>query len=144
MIDSVAAADRVLFGEDLYCFGRSITEVGGHADTVGPREIVLSYKVLYHPVRGYIKVFDGIEISGDRVPNGDLEMMQKAGAVSIEDSRVHLTDEGTAGAVSPPSSLPPPPFSGLLQQTASAVSDSRVAMMLLVLISVFPFQAMPR
>ena len=75
MIDSVAAADRVLFGEDLYCFGRSITEVGGHADTVGPREIVLSYKVLYHPVRGYIKVFDGIEISGDRVPNGDLEMI---------------------------------------------------------------------
>ena len=73
MIDSVAFADRALFGEYLYSAGRSITEVKGHADTIGPQEIVLSYKMLYHPVLGYIKVFDGIEISG--VPKDNLEII---------------------------------------------------------------------
>ena len=64
MIDSSAAASRMLFGEVLYGAGRSITEIRGHADTIHPHEIVISYKVLHHPVRGYINVFDGIEISG--------------------------------------------------------------------------------
>ena len=73
MIDSSAVAGRMLFGEVLYGAGRSITEVRGHADTIRPHEIVISYKVLHHPVRGYIKVFDGIEISG--VPRDNLEII---------------------------------------------------------------------
>ena len=78
MIDGVPDTGRVLFGEDFQCAGRLITEVRGHADAIGPREIALSYKVFYHPVRGYIKVLDldGIEILGDRVPFDVMERVE--------------------------------------------------------------------